>query len=252
VEPISEPAGIRFDPERTFFEVPGFPGVPGWRAGFTTRRARGSLDPVLRSYGWEDAAVFRPVQRHTARVVALRHGQTLPSPRTEADGAATGSPGTVIAVASADCVPLLLFDPVRRCGAAIHAGWRGTLEGIASVGVSLLCTEWGARPPDLRAVLGPCIRACCYRVGAEIPERFARRGRPLRECFREDGGGYIFDLEAANRTLLEQSGVPAGSIRTAGMCTRCRGDLFPSYRRDGAGAGRLLGYLGSAPPAAVS
>lgn len=236
---------VRLHPSELYLEVRGFPGVPGWTAGFTTRSADGSLERILPHLGWEGIPVFRPKQTHGARVLVIEES-TEPGASREADGLATKRRGALIAVAGADCVPLLLFDPRRRAGAVLHAGWRGTRSAIALEGVRVLRETWRCRPSDLLAVLGPCIGSCCYRVGEEVLQAFADAGLALEGLARREGDRIFLDLPAANRRILTTAGLDPGRIFGVDLCTRCREDLFPSYRRDGPAAGRLLGFLGSA------
>jgi hypothetical protein len=235
------------DREELGVEIPGFPGRDGWRAGFTTRRVGEDLGPLRRAYGWDDRPLFRLRQEHGTKVWTVEGpGEAGGFPRA-GDGLATSAEGVILAVASADCVPLILFDSRAGAGAVLHAGWRGTCAGIAREGIRVLGERFGCHPADLRAVIGPAIGACCYRVGPEVMEAFALSGHSL-PAIRSGDHGSSLDLRKANRLLLAGSGVPESSIHDVDLCTRCRGDLFPSYRRDGAGAGRFLAYL--APPAA--
>jgi len=223
-------------------EITGFPGREGWKAGFTTRRAGGELDAVLPLLGWEGVPVLRPHQRHGNRVVAVESATAPP----EADGLATSHRGLVIAVASADCVPLILFDSTRGAGAVLHAGWRGTRSRIASAGVALLARSFGSRPEALIGLLGPSIGPCCYRVGDDVLREFLSAGY-TESLFRRDADGFLLDLAEANRADLIAAGVPPTHIRLTGLCTQCLPGLFPSYRRDGARVGRILTFLGSSP-----
>jgi len=152
-----------------------------------------------------------------------------------------------VAVASADCIPMILFDPRAGAGAVLHAGWRGTCRRIASEGVRVLGDGWASSPCDLLALIGPCIGPCCYRVGEEVIRAFRDAGIAGPGVFRIEEGSRCIDLSAANRRLLEEAGIPPRNIFDSSLCTRCRPDLFPSYRREGARAGRILGFLGSSP-----
>jgi len=234
------------DRNRLWMELPGFPGASGWRAGFTTRRANGELSGVLPLLGWDSLPVIRPAQRHGRRVRVIPGPPPGASvPPEEADGLATATRGLVIAIAAADCVPIVLFDSRRAAGAVLHAGWRGTCEGIAREGVSVLQEHWDSRPRDLRAAIGPSIGPCCYEVGADVIQAFRAAGHSLESILSARGDREHLDLREANRRVLVQEGVPPDSILTLDLCTRCRGDLFPSYRREGPSAGRLLAFLGS-------
>ncbi len=206
------------------------------------------MDPVLPRLGWKGLPVFRPVQVHGGRVLKVARPGGADSFREEADGLATGLRGIVLAVASADCVPLILFDPGAQAGAVLHAGWRGTCRGIAREGVRLLENEYASRPGDLLALIGPCIGPCCYRIGDEVVRAFRDAGIDGEgKILLKDERALRLDLPAANRRLLEDAGIPPLRIFESGLCTYCRGDLFPSYRREGTRAGRILAFLGSSP-----
>ena len=142
------------------------------------------------------------------------------------------TPGAVIAVKTADCLPILLADERRRAVAAVHAGWRGTASGIAARAVERMRERFGTRTEDLRAAIGPGIGKCCYEVGPEVAGKFGEQGR-----------AHI-DLGAANLCQLVEAGVPADRIYVAGLCTMCHPAEFHSFRRDGLAAGRLYSFAG--------
>lgn len=154
--------------------------------------------------------------------------------------------GTVAAVATADCVPILLVDPVRHWAAAVHAGWRGTVARAVAAAVDAARRE-GVEPAGLYAALGPSIGPCCYEVGDEVARTFADAGLPLA---REPLSGRSFiDLRRCNEILLSSAGLLRGRIRVCGPCTRCRSDLYHSYRVDRERAGRQLSWIGWVDPA---
>ena len=228
-----------------WLEVTGFPGADGWRAGFTTRRAAGELSEVLPMLGLQGLPVFRLSQLHGAEVVTIGP-EDMPRPTLpEGDGLATSRRGVVVAVASADCVPIVLFDPLRRAGAVLHAGWRGTRARIVRAGVETLRRGFGSRPENLKAMMAPSIGPCCYRVGSEVLDEFRVARHSLDGLWRAEGDGGFLDLPGVNRRALLESGLDPEHIHPSGLCTHCLPTLFPSYRRDGAGAGRILTFLGS-------
>jgi purine-nucleoside/S-methyl-5'-thioadenosine phosphorylase / adenosine deaminase len=145
---------------------------------------------------------------------------------------ATGLAGVALVVQTADCVPIVLAG--TRSIAAVHAGWRGSAKNAAAAGVAALAAL-GERPEDLTAILGPSIGACCYEVGGEVAAQFA--GEFAR---RSCGGRFHLDLVAVNRAQLGASGVPISNITAHPACTKCGGERFASYRRDGAAAGRMI------------
>jgi hypothetical protein len=150
----------------------------------------------------------------------------------EGDALTENQPGSVVAVKTADCIPILLVDERRRAVAAVHAGWRGTAAGIASGAVAAMSRRFGTRPEDLHAAIGPGIGECCYEVGAEVAERFGGQGR-----------GHV-DLPAANQRQLEQAGVTPKRIYASNLCTMCRPEEFDSFRRDREAAGRMYSFAG--------
>jgi YfiH family protein len=161
--------------------------------------------------------------------------------RPEGDAAVASAPGVLVAVETADCLPILLVDPHRRLAAAVHAGWRGTAAGVASRALEAL-TAAGAEARDVKAVLGPAIGPCCYEVGEEVNAAFGPAGGPF---FRPGPRGRAhLDLRAANERQLLDSGVPAASLARIDDCTFCRADLYHSYRREGAGGGRMISFVG--------
>jgi YfiH family protein len=147
------------------------------------------------------------------------------------DALLENTPGAVVAVKTADCVPLLLVDPDHRAVAAVHAGWRGTVAGIPKIAVAALGAKFGSRAGDLHAAIGPAIGECCYEVGPEVAAQFGVEGR-----------AHI-DLAEQVRLQLEAAGVSRQRIYMAGLCTKCRTE-FHSFRRDGEAAGRLYSYAG--------
>ena len=153
----------------------------------------------------------------------------------QGDALLENTPGRLVAVKTADCVPVLLVDERQRAVAAVHAGWRGAAQRIAEGAVAAMGDIFGSRPEDLSAAIGPAIGNCCYEVGPEVAQHFGREGR------------VRLDLAALNRQQLLEAGVPAGTVYTAGLCTACRGDEFHSYRRDRGHAGRMYSLIGIHP-----
>ena len=153
----------------------------------------------------------------------------------ECDILATELSGVALVVQTADCVPILLAG--ARSVAAVHAGWRGSAANAAAAGVAALA-RLGEAASSLRAFLGPAIGACCYEVGGEVAAQFA--GEFLR---RSCEGRFRLDLAAVNRAQLEAAGVPRANISAHPACTRCGGERFASYRRDGAAAGRMIALI---------
>jgi YfiH family protein len=230
------------------------PGLEALGVGhaFTTRH-QGSFNGVLAPGGpfgtgrpWPalGAAGIAPDDVRYARqvhgAVCLDGDRGGPGLVGTGDALYTTARGRPLAVFTADCVPLVIVDPVRPALGLAHAGWRGTVQGIAGRLISTLVDRAGARPERLRAAIGPSIGPCCYEVDepvtgplrAAFPEVWTRWVRPGRP------GKWWLDLWAANAWQLEAAGVPPDGVWSLRLCTSCRADLFYSYRREGL-AGRL-------------
>jgi hypothetical protein len=220
--------------------IPELSGIPWLYHGFGTNIfSEADLDALAARHG------ARPVllrQVHSARILAV---EELPAQPPSADASITNRPGFALVVKTADCLPLLLVDPENRAVAAVHAGWRGTAQRIASAAVEALARAFGSRPSALLAALGPCIGASCYEVGEDVRGAFSRAGLPLRDFSPVEGapGKYFLDLRAAGRAQLEGAGVPAANIFSAGACTHCDRALL-SFRRDRRGGLRLFNFIG--------
>jgi polyphenol oxidase len=151
-------------------------------------------------------------------------------------------------VKTADCVPILIGDPVTRAFAAIHAGWRGTLATAVIVAVDRLKREYDARPENLRVAIGAAAGPCCYEVGSEVIDAFTSRFGSGASLFRTTRPGHAtVDLLKANQDQLQSAGVIPERIHTAPICTMCSTDLFFSYRKEKSvhgKVGRLMAVVG--------
>jgi YfiH family protein len=159
----------------------------------------------------------------------------------EADAGVSTRPGWLLGVQTADCLPVLLVDPRRRLVAAAHAGWRGAAAGVAARAVEALVAR-GSRPEDLVAALGPAIGACCYEVGEDVRAAFGPSGAPFFHAGPR--GRAHLDVRAANVRQLLDAGLAPERLHHVADCTRCRADLYHSYRRDGRAAGRMVSFVG--------
>jgi polyphenol oxidase len=157
-----------------------------------------------------------------------------PGVHDETDALVTDAPGLALSVQVADCVPVFLFDPVRRAVGIAHAGWKGSALGIAGATVRRMAEAFGSRPGNLQAGIGPSIGPCCYEVGPEVAERF-----PAAYL-----NGNKLDLWRYNEDLLIRSGVPAGAVHVSRLCTCCQAVWFFSHRGSGGKTGRMLGIIG--------
>ena len=150
----------------------------------------------------------------------------------EADALLENTPGAVVAVKTADCLPILLIDERLRAVAAVHAGWRGTAAGIARNALEAMREQFGTNPADVHAAIGPGIGECCFEVGPEVAVHFGREGR------------VHIDLAAENRRQLLEAGVTPQRIYASNLCTQCLSGDFHSFRRDREASGRMFSFAG--------
>ncbi len=185
------------------------------------------------------------------------------------DGLITATPGLLLGIQTADCLPIVLVDSKRRAVGVFHAGWRGTVKRIVEKGVGEMHRWFGTRPEDMKAAIGPGVGGCCYEVGEEVRTRFesqfsyaaklfreVKDSDPVREKYpllflsaRAPGHGELppkifLDLAEANRRQLLSVGVPANSIEASPVCTNCRTDLLFSYRAEKGKTGRMMAVAG--------
>lgn len=187
-----------------------------------------SPDEVVTCYQVHSAAV--------ASVGALHGGQVLPA----TDGLMSAE-GVALFLRFADCVPIVLYDPVRHVAALVHAGWRGTAARIAAVGVARMAQEYGSRPGDILACIGPSIGPCCYRVGGDFVQAMTAQWPEAADYIARRDGALHADLWEMNRRQLLDAGV--AHVEVAHICTACRRDEFFSHRGDGGRTGRFAALV---------
>jgi hypothetical protein len=175
----------------------------------------------------------------------------------EGDGLVTNLAGVMLGVGTADCVPVLVVDVEKRAVGAFHAGWRGTAAGIVGEGIEAMRREYGSRPEDLRAAVGPSIGTCCYAVGEEVRSQFRARFGYADELFRDVAGlgqegtesKLYVDLWEANLRQLLEAGVEQSRIAIVGECTACSREAtgerrYFSHRAEQGVTGRMLSAVG--------
>ncbi len=198
----------------------------------------------------------------------------LPQQALAGDGLITQTPGIVLAILTADCLPVILADTKRPAIGVLHAGWRGTMKRIVEKGVGEMRRCFGTQARDIKAAIGPGIHSCCYEVGPEVRERFesqfeyaaelfreAKESDPIREKYpllflsaRAPGHSELpkkifLDLVEANRQQLIAAGVLAKNISASPLCTACRTDLLFSHRAERGITGRSMAAVAIRPPA---
>ena len=276
--------------------------VPGWERiawlwhGFSTRRGgvsmayTGESDPgelnlgftaddtrenVLRNRellaeaitGSASTPIVTLRQIHSS-VVTMADGAVAGQP-CKGDGLMTDRPGLLIGVQTADCIPVLVTDRKKKVVAAFHAGWRGTVKRIVESGIGRMRLEFGSKPEDLVAAIGPGIGPCCYAVGEEVLSEFTSQFAYAPELFHEVydsdpvkqkypmlfltqrapghssiGPSLHLDVAEANRRQLLDAGLKPGKISMVGGCTNCQPELFFSHRGSHGRAGRMLSVIG--------
>ena len=158
------------------------------------------------------------------------------------DGLVTNEPEVVLTVFSADCTPVLLYDPVAKAVGAVHAGWRGTAAAIVEKAVERMAAEFGSKPENIRAAIGPCISQCCFETDRDVPEAMLNAfGDAAKEAIRETGRKYSVNLKALNVLALTRAGVRQIDIATE--CTACEPNRFWSHRRVGNARGSLAAMI---------
>jgi len=217
----------------------------------------------------------RPLSLATLRQIHSAHIYLVDRPFARppaGDGMVTNKPGLVLGVQTADCLPVLIADPVNKAVGAFHAGWRGTVARIVEKGVGMMRLHFGSDPAELVAAIGPGIGGCCYNVGAEVCDAFESQfdyaeelfhkvfeSDPVREKYpllfltarapgHSDLGPQLhLDLVEANRRQLLSAGLKAKNIGASSLCTACNLNLLFSYRAEGGKTGRMLAAIGIRP-----
>ena len=191
---------------------------------------------------------------------------SAPNEPCSADASISKTPNLLLGIQTADCVPILLLDPKKRAVAAVHAGWRGTLQRIVEKTIGRMKMEFKTDPSDLFAAIGPAIGECCYEVGTEVAAAFHSQFANAPEWFDELRTGdepnplqwlnqfppghqpppknVRLDLRKANRAQLLAAGLHPQNIFVSDLCTACRPDLLFSYRKQGSESGRMMSVMG--------
>lgn len=174
-----------------------------------------------------------PLQCHSDSIRTATEGGEYP----ECDGLPTDRQDIALAVTVADCVPLFLYDPVRRVVGAIHSCWRGSASGITNNAVLKMVSDFGTDPPNILAYIGPSAGVCCYEVGDEVASRFEPR------FLRRENGAIFLDLKSVLLEQLLKEGAVRDRIEVNPQCTICFAERFHSYRRDGKRSRRMMGII---------
>ena len=199
----------------------------------------------------------------------IHHVESPPAQQLTGDGLISATSGLLLAIQTADCLPVILVDTRHRAVGVFHAGWRGTVKRIVEKGVGEMYRNFGTRPRDLKAAIGPGIQGCCYEVGEEVRTKFEsqfvygtslfreiKESDPVREKYpllfltaRAPGHSELpkkifLDLVEANRQQLVAAGVPRKNIEASPLCTNCHPELLFSYRAEKGKTGRMMAVAG--------
>ena len=255
--------------DMTHLKVPQWEQYEGLLHGFMGRRGGKSVgpyaglntsyrvgdDPKVVSQNVCDVKLAAGI--HDGRVVTMRqvHGDHIVEVKDkklkeagEADGMITSEKDLYLSVLTADCVPLLFVAPKQKLVASVHAGWRGTLAGIADKTVRLFKSQHDVGAADLEVALGPSIGVCCYEVKDDVTVPLMKKWGSLTtpSIFVKEGKAFV-NLRRLNRDILRASGVPGNQLYQVGPCTSCTAEEFFSYRREGGETGRQMSLIGWAP-----
>ncbi len=265
----------------TWLSYPAFSEMDGIVHGFSTRMggvsqahlssmnlsfSRGDREENVRenfrrigaAIGFAPENLVFSDQTHTANVRVVTEkdrgkGFTQPRDYTDVDGMVTNVPGLVLATFYADCVPLYFVDPVKRAVGLSHSGWRGTVQKIGLVTVKTMEREYGCRPQDIYAAIGPSICQDCYEVSEDVAQIFADsfdRSCHAQLFYRKPDGKYQLNLWRANEEVLKEAGILPEHISVTDICTCCNPNLLFSHRASKGMRGNLAAFLGLREPTA--
>ena len=247
--------------------------------GFTNDDSRATVERNRENFLRAAGAVGAPLKSRNAlwplitlRQIhsdVIRSVDSVPQEHLTGDGLITATPGLLLAIQTADCLPVILVDSKRHAVGVFHAGWRGTVKRIVEKGVGEMFRCFGAQARDIKAAIGPGVQSCCYEVGEQVRTKFesqfayaaklfreVKDSDPVREKYpllfltaRAPGHGELppklfLDLVEANRQQLLAAGVPKRNIESSPLCTNCHPELLFSYRAEKGKTGRMMGIAG--------
>lgn len=259
----------------TFLTYPAFEEMPEIVHGFSTRLGgvsegiyssmnlsftRGDKEEAVKenyrriaaAIGFEMESIVTSDQTHTANVRRITeedrgNGITKPRPYKDVDGIITNVPGIVLATFYADCVPLYFVDPVHKAIGLSHSGWRGTVAKIGKVTVEKMREEYGTKPEEIYAAVGPSICQDCYEVSEDVAEEFRHAFCPEHWgalFYKKENGKYQLNLWEANRIVFLEAGIPEDHISMPNLCTCCNPEFLFSHRASKGKRGNLGAFLG--------
>lgn len=244
---------LRTTNDTTYLACPAFE-AEGFVAAFSTRA--GSLEGeafdataarLLGAIGYSDIQLAHCKQIHSSIVRTLKSPEDIAGTPEECDALTVSAPGVLLGIKTADCVPILIADARTGAVGAIHAGWRGTVARIVERAFAAMVGAWGTRRSDVLVAIGPAVCGACYEVSRDVLDRFKGEFPYAKRFVSNERGdkGHI-DLKLACSIQLELCGVEPEQMFMTDYCTMCSNDLFFSFRKEGARAGRVLSVIGRA------
>lgn len=187
-------------------------------------------------------SIFDVWQVHSADVICTEEPRPLNAPHVKADAILTSNPEITLFMRFADCVPILLHDPIKNVVGVVHAGWLGTVRKVISETIQVMAERYGSRPADIIAGIGPSISPDHYQVGDDVVEKVIEAfGSDADELVASQNGNTFLNLWRANEILLQQAGVE--SIEISGLCTACDTSRWYSYRAENGKTGRFGAFI---------
>ncbi len=269
--PDSQTLRAHVQGDLVYYTFPQIEAIPFVRHGFSTRlggvsegifssmnlsftrgddpqRVRENFERFCAAIGGSaEQVVISAQEHHTAIRNVTREdagrGVTRDRGWTDVDGLLTDEPGVILCTQYADCVPLFFVDPVKRVVGTSHSGWKGTVARIGAVTVERMCRDYGCRPEDILAGIGPSIGPCCFEVDTPVYEAFSQMDLWEEGFVRHRGEKHDLDLWSVNRKVLEQAGLLPEHITVTDVCTRCYPEVFWSHRATGGNRGSLAAFI---------
>lgn len=210
----------------------------GSSVGDEKNRVHENSNRALDALKRDPASIFDVWQVHGTQVAFAESPRNPDSPHHPADVILTDQPGVTLLMRFADCVPIMLHDPIRKVVGIAHAGWAGTVLGATRNAVAAMHHHYGSNPVDIQAAIGPSIGPDHYEVGLDVVSQVQNSfGEATRDLLHDHNGHTFFDLWKANLMLLEQSGVH--QIEVSGLCTACHVEDWYSHRAEKGRTGRF-------------
>ncbi|MCK5028816.1 MAG: peptidoglycan editing factor PgeF [Bacteroidales bacterium] len=209
----------------------------GYTVNDNPKNVTQNLDSLAKSLLFEKEQMVSPKQTHSKNIGIVNSSKDL---FPDKDALITNKSEICIFIRTADCVPILLYDPIQKAIAAIHSGWKSTIQEISKHTIELMQKEFGTKPENLIAGVGPSIGPEVYEVGIEVTQMFHKQfGVDHMVNPIKNSNKYLLNLWKANKQILLDSGIPENQIEIAKICTYTNPELFYSARRDGVKTGRL-------------